>query len=1427
VGPVSPTAQGGTIATQTIAWDVNFTVNTAGAVLQSVDIYPIASGQSGVLKVLSGTGTSGTTLATINYTTNVSGGATPQTIPINYTFATTGAYSLYTSSLPSSGISRNNSGQTYPVTSSVANITGNGFDNTYWMGLYKWQFSTECQTNRQSINITVTTPPALAVDQSNISICSGVGTTVNVTPATRSNYTIFQWSGTSADRQPGGSPNGTSVVFKGINNTNTATTQLFTLTATGGGPAGLCANQALVAVTINPRPAAPTTTGVSICQNGASASVSAISSPASTLIGGSVPITFTNSTGDETTSFSTAKVVGSFTLPPLPAGATYHSARIIANGMIINGASWGQEVRLGIKTTGGANVTSTGYQGSTSASTASPFDYATLRTNADSVTIGTALPAAGGTFNVVYYESIQDESTAQDANFPSTGTLTFLYSLPTTYSWYTQPYSNTPIATGANFNPVGVAGSGLTNTATAGNWTYYASASNSICTSPQPWTPVVFSIGLKPAPTFTTAPGSTICTGTSVTYTTQAGKSNYVWAVPGVANTDYMVTGGGLGASSNTVTLQWLTAGTKTVTVNYNNGTCSGSSPASHTTTVGSFGSPTVAVAVTGGSNPTCYGGKVTFTATPTNAGSNPTYVWKKDGGTVGTNSATYTDPGTTAGSITVTVTSNVSCAAGAQVTSTPVTLTVNPNAWTGAISTDFSNPANWCAGTVPTAAANISIPSGVANMPKLSSFVMMNNLDLATGATIDINGYKLTVNGTLSGAGLIKGSPSSTLILNGTGSLGTLNMEPSANALKVLELTGTGSLTLGNALDIYDSVDVNAATLTSNGLLTLKSLQSGTARVGEITTGSIVGDVTVERWLRTVSRPTWRLLSVPTKGTQTIKQAWQENQAPLANGNPGYGTILTSTFGVSQGYDATTTFNSLLKWNTSTNAFEYAGPTSNAIETTTGYFVFVRGDRSVLPTGGSTTTTTLRSKGNLYQGTQSVLNLPANQNTVVGNIYASSIDFVELQKSNITSFKVWDPILTGSGNITGRPDTLSGAFQTFSAANGWAPIPGGGSYRNFTTNTVIESGQAFVVSPAGSPGSITFTEQAKTPVRSYNLMRGNGAIKRIRTSLYEVKNNLSDLVDANVVVFDNSYSGGLDSYDVIKMNNTGENLAISNSGQLLVVDARPEIQSSDVINFAISNIKAQQYSLAFETENLDPALSAYLEDNYLHTQTPVALNTTQTVTFKVTSDAGSYAANRFRLVFRSSSTLPITFTKVGANERNEKVLVDWAVSSEKDIRSYDVETSADGRKFTKAGSVTARGNTGLTAAYNWLHEMPVTGDNFYRIRSVSGSGETKYSSIVKAVIGGFTSAFTVAPNPVSDGNVNLQFVKQAEGRYMVRIINGGGQVIYNQAISHAGGNSSNRIQLPPTISGGLYKIEIIKPNNERYIHNLVVSNSR
>lgn len=73
--------------------------------------------------------------------------------------------------------------------------------------------------------------------------------------------------------------------------------------------------------------------------------------------------------------------------------------------------------------------------------------------------------------------------------------------------------------------------------------------------------------------------------GVNVIYTTQSGKSGYIWTYPGTLNTDYTITSGGA-ITDNSVTLKYITFGSKTVTINYTENGCTAASATSSTATM-------------------------------------------------------------------------------------------------------------------------------------------------------------------------------------------------------------------------------------------------------------------------------------------------------------------------------------------------------------------------------------------------------------------------------------------------------------------------------------------------------------------------------------------------------------------------------------------------------------------------------------------------------------------------------------------------------------------------------------------------------------------------------------------------------------------------------------------------------------------------
>lgn len=252
IGPSNPTTEGGLKGIQTFQAYVRFAINS-NTTFQSVDIFPMVSGQTGKLVIRN---SSNITLASFPFTTSVSGGATLQQILINYVM-TPGIYNLYFDTLPSSGLRMNTTNATYPYASSVASIEGNSIDDTNFLGAYNWKFTTECLSTRVGVTATVTTPPSLTLSTNVVTICEDEVSPI-VTVVGGGSYDSVVWS-------PSTGVSGSLAAGFTFNPTVTTTYTLYANQTSGS----LCGN--LTTITINVKQAPPAVsvlpTNPSICIN--------------------------------------------------------------------------------------------------------------------------------------------------------------------------------------------------------------------------------------------------------------------------------------------------------------------------------------------------------------------------------------------------------------------------------------------------------------------------------------------------------------------------------------------------------------------------------------------------------------------------------------------------------------------------------------------------------------------------------------------------------------------------------------------------------------------------------------------------------------------------------------------------------------------------------------------------------------------------------------------------------------------------------------------------------------------------------------------------------------------------------------------------------------------------------------------------------
>ena len=678
------------------------------------------------------------------------------------------------------------------------------------------------------------------------------------------------------------------------------------------------------------------------------------------------------------------------------------------------------------------------------------------------------------------------------------------------------------------------------------------------------------------------------------------------------------------------------------------------------------------------------------------------------------------------------------------------------------------------------------NLASNGSGIKSLGSNTAINgSLSVTTPSPISIGANTLTLNGPITGAGKLCGSVSSNLVI--TSAVGTLNFDQTSAATRSLNnitFNAGSSATLGSAMDVYGTISLTAATFhLAAQHLTLKSNATNTASIADLTgsTFDSATNVTVERYIPLPTAGTgrrYRLLTPTVTTTTSINANWQEGQSNTTigvniNNVPGYGTQITGTGGSTNGFDKTQTNQSSLYLATNAVTPGYTAVTStltNTLNAKTGYFLFIRGDRSAnmtLPntTGMPTSATTLRATGTILTGTQTSFSTAFTGGTgvlnMVTNPYPSPIDwsavYSDAGTTNIaSSYTLWDAeIGTRGGFVT--VSNLGVKSNPASAA---------------TVN--IQPGQAFFIQATGAAApTLSIKELHKSAVNSNGIYRATPAAPAsFSASLYFTDGTgFRQVADGVTAVFAKNYSAAIDDNDAYDINNWDENIAIARNGKHLAIEARPAISSKDTLPLFMNNMKQMNYEFQFEGVNFNtPGLNAFLIDNYTGTRTLLSVSGTTVVPFTVSEIPASAVSDRFSIVFGPKSDL----------------ITPRLAPEVKTITKTDI----------------TKGNT-----------APVINNETVKSQVI----ETASTST------GTEKTVNLFPNPVPNGIVYVQFEGMAAGTYTARLINNTGQVILSRQLVNKGGKSVQSILLGNTISKSYYLLEITGAGGEKTVRKIVV----
>ncbi len=141
-----------------------------------------------------------------------------------------------------------------------------------------------------------------------------------------------------------------------------------------------------------------------------------------------------------------------------------------------------------------------------------------------------------------------------------------------------------------------------------------------------------------------------------------------------------------------------------------------------------------------------------------------------------------------------------------------------------------------------------------------------------------------------------------------------------------------------------------------------------------------------------------------------------------------------------------------------------------------------------------------------------------------------------------------------------------------------------------------------------------------------------------------------------------------------------------------------------------------------------------------------------------------------------SYDALPVEWHSFTAVRQGKKVRLHWATDREINTAAYEIQHSTDGVNWFTIGTTPASGNSSTLTQYEFLHQFPSPGLNFYRIRQTDMDGRYSHSEVRSVWLEKAVPGIIVTGNPVINETLLFQLNGNALWIYLTTV---DGKILY------------------------------------------------
>lgn len=656
-------------------------------------------------------------------------------------------------------------------------------------------------------------------------------------------------------------------------------------------------------------------------------------------------------------------------------------------------------------------------------------------------------------------------------------------------------------------------------------------------------------------------------------------------------------------------------------------------------------------------------------------------------------------------------------------------------------------------------------------------------------------NNNLLTLNGTITGTGSVTGSATSNLTIGGTtgGSVGTLNFTSGAQNLYdfVLSRTGTGAnAVLGTNLSVVNTFNNAAASFTIGAnTLTLNGSLTGSGSF----TGSFSSNLSIGG-----SAGTNIGTLLFTTGAQTLNNLTISRTGANAGATLGTDLLISNILDITNAAAVVTMGSNTLQLNGTVtgNGSLTGSSTSNLIiggaaGGNLGSINFTSGARLL------NTITMNRTGGSSANPARAVLgtDLVADAITLTNGILATGNNlFTYSQTGTLTA-----PNISGTTWTTG---TNFADSYIATCDNAGTPLTTTDGTKGFRINSIGSNINMFFPVGADFNGANRMMINNNGTTDNYTVVVGKG----------DIGNTPKPMVNRIWYVNEGTPGGSKVTMRLFFKKINDPSGFMSN---------QDEVEAG----FIYSDVRLVQETTANQFVNNANGIDIQDFTSGFADGTEIYGQYTRGVSTNIDNSAnpdGVIQFTRFSVVNANNVILPVTITQLKASLINSSVHLTWTSVSEYNIAQYQIERSGDGTHFEKIGTLPAQQNGNQINNYTFIDALPISGQNYYRIKIEEKDGSSSYSNIVLLMVTGNSFNIIIAPNPVVNHRTYIRFMNAAAGKYTLTLYSGNGQLVYQNTLLHGGGSSAYLLHLPAELKTGIYFMRVTG-NQMQVLHKLMV----